>query len=318
MVTYRTVSSFSFLIMSCDPSHSDSLSDPPADASTGNADADTDADTDGDTDADTDTDADSDTDTDASGILSIIALKENDHGASYTSGRLNSNYEVPNVAGTFVEARLKVAQKRCSNADPFVDGTWPAFWMLGSDSTESGYGGSVGWPGCGEIDIIEWLGAYDATQYQTNQWGSPNFTVDHNSPGNVNYSGGPEKWHTYGVRFNGGSITYIFDGVDQMTKTYDDADNHTHRILLNVAVGGDMGGPVAGDFDRDLLQIDWVRVTDSSGAILWADEMDSEAGTRSKWFPFIGKAYNNEEQYYTNWESDNFQWHDDGTLGECD
>jgi beta-glucanase (GH16 family) len=207
--------------------------------------------------------------------------------------------------------------KRCNAGDPYVNGTWPAFWMLGGNSGEQGYGGSVAWPDCGEIDIIEWIGTYDATHYQTNQWGSPAFPVDHNSPSTVNYSIGPERWHTYGVRFNGDTITFTFDGQDVSTKSYNDADDHTHRILLNMALGGDMAGTIAGDFSSDELQIDWVRVKDASGNVLWSDEMDDENTTKSKWFPFIGFAYNNEEQYYTDWETDNFSRHDDSTLGEC-
>jgi beta-glucanase (GH16 family) len=189
--------------------------------------------------------------------------------------------------------------------------------MLGSDSGEQGYGGFVRWPECGEIDIIEWIGTYDDTHYQTNQWGSPAFPVDHNSPSTVSYSAGPEKWHTYGVRFNGDSITFTFDGSDVATKSYDDPDNHAHRIILNMAIGGDMAGTIAGDFERDMLQVDWVRVTDASGNILWSDEMESENTTKSNWFTFIGFAYNNEEQYYTDWEPDNFEWHRDASLGEC-
>jgi beta-glucanase (GH16 family) len=217
--------------------------------------------------ADSDTDADTqpDADTDAPGILSIIGLKEDDHGASYTSGRLNSNYEVPNDAGTWVRARLKTTMKQCDAEDSYVNGSWPAFWLLGSDSTERWYSGSVAWPECGEVDIVEWIGSYDDTHFQTNQWGSPAFPVDHNSPSRVDLTTGPEIWHTYGVRFNGDSITYTFDGSETATKNYNDPDDHTHRIILNMALGGDMAGTIADDFDRNILQVDWVRVTDTSG-----------------------------------------------------
>ena len=270
--------------------------------------------------SDTDTDSDSDSIDDSAegGILGIIGLREEDHGASYTSGRLNSNFEVPNDPGTWVRARLKITMMRCGEADPYVNGSWPAFWLLGSDSSERGYGGTVSWPGCGEIDIMEWIGSYDDTHYQTNQWGSPAFPVDQNSPSQIDFSSGPETWHTYGVRFNGDDITFTFDGEDYETRSYDDADDHAHRIILNMALGGDMAGTIPDDFESDALQVDWVRVTDASGTVLFADEMDDEETTKSNWFPFIGKAYNNEEQYYTDWETDNFLWHGDSTLGECD
>ncbi|MBN2530015.1 MAG: glycoside hydrolase family 16 protein [Deltaproteobacteria bacterium] len=269
-----------------------------------------------DTDADSETDTDSDTET--TGILSIIALKEADYNVEYTSGRLNSNFEVPNEAGTFVEARLKLVLGRCSEANRYVNGSWVAFWLLGSNSDEQGYGGTVPWPECGEIVMVQWIGAYGDTYFTTNQSGSPAFDVDHNVQSYINFTTGPEHWHTYGVRFNGDTITFTFDGENMSTKIYNDAEDHTHRILLNMAVGGVLGGIVDENLIQDMLQVDWVRVTDADGELLWADEMNSETFTRANWFPHVGKAYNNELQYYTNWESDNFQWHGDFSLGECD
>jgi beta-glucanase (GH16 family) len=288
------------------------------DKSTNDQDSSNDAGSDSDSDSSSDADTPTDTGTDStSGILSIIGLRENDHGADYTSGRLNSNYEVPNDVGTWVQARLKMATKRCNAEDPYINGTWPAFWLLGSDSSEQGYGGSVAWPECGEIDIVEWIGSYDDTHYQTNQWGSPAFPVDHNSSTVVNYTTGPENWHVYGVRFNADSITFTFDGTDIATKSYDDSDDHSHRIILNLALGGDMAGEIAEDFEQGMLQVDWVRVTDAAGNLLWSDEMESESSVKENWFPHIGFAYNNEEQYYTDFEADNFKWHEDAALGQC-
>jgi hypothetical protein len=263
------------------------------------------------------TDSGSDTGA-ANGVLSIIGRKQDMNGAAYTSGRINSHYEVPNTPGTRVEVRAKMGRKRCNDADPFVDGTWPAIWMLGSDATEQNYGGNVVWPGCGEIDINEWLGAWNADHYLTNQWGEPVFRAAHNVPATVPYGAdGPEKWHVYGLRFNGDTITFLFNGADQATQTYADAAGHSHRIILNMALGGDLGGAMAADFVSDEIQIDWVRVFDAAGDLLWQDEMNDEATTKANWFPFTGRAYNNELQYYTNWAADNFEWHTDMQRGEC-
>ena len=103
------------------------------------------------------------------------------------------------------------------------------------------------WPACGEIDIIEWIGAYDADHFQTNQWGTGGFPVAQNSTIRIDYAAdaGPEQWHTYGVRFDDTTITFTYDGVDVGSKEYDNADGHGHRIIINVAVGGDMGGAIA-------------------------------------------------------------------------
>jgi len=267
-----------------------------------------------------DDDAVDDDDTPApTDFLSLVGRREEFAGAPFTSTRLNSWFEVPNDAGTWVRARLKMTMRSCEAPDPYPNGPWPAFWLLGADCTEQGYDGTVDWPGCGEIDIIEWIAPWDATHYETNQWGDPVFPVDHFQVESVPYptGAGPETWHTYGVRFNGDTITYTFNGVDQATKLYNDADEHTHRIILNLAIGGNLGGPVTPAFVEDRVTIDWVRIVDGAGTVLWADEMDDEATTRANWFPHVGTAYNNELQYYTEWDPDNVVWHTDATIGEC-
>ena len=270
------------------------------------------------TNANTDTETETVSDSETTDILSVTALKEYFQDAEYTSGRLNSNFEVPNDPGTVVEARLKLALGGCSESSRYMEGSWVAFWLLGSNSDEQGYGGTVPWPECGEIVIVEWIGQYGDTYYTTNQSGSPAFDVDHNEPSSIDFSSGPEDWHIYGVRFNGDTITFTFDGEDMSTKNYDDADDHTHRILLNLAIGGDLGGVVGENFVEEMLQVDWVRVTGADGELLWADEMNDETFTRAHWFPFVGMAYNNELQYYTNWAANNFRWHGDYSLGACD
>ena len=93
----------------------------------------------------------------SNGTLKIIAKKETytdqGHTKNYTSARLNSKF-----AFTYgkIEARAKLPQGI---------GTWPAIWMLGQNIDElgafwqtQGYG-SVPWPQCGEIDIMEHWGS---------------------------------------------------------------------------------------------------------------------------------------------------------------
>ena len=202
-----------------------------------------------------------------------------------------------------VEVRAKLPSGR---------GMWPAIWMLGVNRRKK-----VRWPECGEIDIFQWIGSDDDSHFTTYQWGSSAFPVDHGDANEVPFTTGPEQWHVYGVRFNDDTISFTFDGEVTATKRYDDPDDHTHRIILNMAIGGDQGAPIAEDFEREILQVDWVRVTDASGELLWSDEMNDEDTTKTKWFPHIGFAYNNEEQYYTDWDADNFEWHDDPSFGEC-
>ena len=76
------------------------------------------------------------------GILIIEAHKENYQGKRYTSARINTMNKQTFLYGK-IEARI---------AFPSGGGTWPAFWMMGNDYSR------VGWPACGEIDIIEHVG----------------------------------------------------------------------------------------------------------------------------------------------------------------
>ena len=73
------------------------------------------------------------------GVLKIIARQEQFEGSGYTSARLVTKGKFEQQYGRF-EARMKL---------PWGQGLWPAFWLLGNDID------AVGWPQCGEIDIME-------------------------------------------------------------------------------------------------------------------------------------------------------------------
>jgi len=81
------------------------------------------------------------------GYLLITAKKEEYQGSSYTSARLTTKGLFEQAYGRF-EARIRL---------PYGQGMWPAFWLLGADSEE------VGWPDCGEIDIMEFRGQNPTT-----------------------------------------------------------------------------------------------------------------------------------------------------------
>src|SRR2546430_11283996 len=90
------------------------------------------------------------------GSLVITALKETYTGPdgvtrNYTSARMKTAGKFEQQYGRF-EARIKI---------PYGQGMWPAFWMLGNDI------GTVGWPTCGEIDIMEDIGQEPAIVHGT-------------------------------------------------------------------------------------------------------------------------------------------------------
>jgi beta-glucanase (GH16 family) len=118
------------------------------------------------------------------GQLMIIGRKEQYDSAGYTSASLTTDGKHSWTYGR-VEARMKL---------PAGQGMWPAFWMLGQNIHE------VGWPRCGEIDIMEHINNEDVT-HGTLHW----HNEKHVSSGNTT-SCDVTKFHVYSVEWNSDSI----------------------------------------------------------------------------------------------------------------
>lgn len=194
------------------------------------------------------------------GTLKIKAIKEtyaNPQTGStqeYTSARLNSKY-------AFQYGRMDVRAKL-----PSEQGTWPAIWTLGQNITETGaywqtqgYG-TTGWPACGEIDIMEQdsnksitSGAFHFPDAQ----GNHTFTTNHTSV--VDTEG---TWHEYSMIWTADGISLMVDGVEFHNTNGVDMSyfQNNHFILLNIAMGGALGGSIAPNFVSAIMEIDYVRV----------------------------------------------------------
>lgn len=182
----------------------------------------------------------------ADGALHIRAKKESYGGKNYTSARLNTNGKFTFKYG-YVEARLAL---------PSNQGIWPAFWMLGANI------GSVGWPSCGEIDIMEAINAENKT-YGTCHWNA-NGHAEYGKPtGNFDIT----QYHTYGLQWDNECIRFFVDGNKfyEMSIANNVGDTEEfHRpfyLLLNVAVGGNWPGFSINDsaFPQE-MKVDYVRV----------------------------------------------------------
>ncbi|MFQ9514879.1 MAG: RICIN domain-containing protein [Eubacterium sp.] len=182
----------------------------------------------------------------ADGALHIRAKKEAYNGSNYTSARLMTNGKFTFTYG-YVEARLAL---------PSSQGIWPAFWMLGANI------GSVGWPSCGEIDIMEAINAENKT-YATCHWNANGHAEYGKSTGNFDIT----QYHTYGLQWDLQYIRMFVDG-NKIYEMY--IENNTgdteefHRpfyLLLNVAVGGNWPGFSIDDsaFPQE-MKVDYVRV----------------------------------------------------------
>lgn len=180
------------------------------------------------------------------GALHIKAKRESYGGKNYTSARLNTNGKFTFTYG-YVEARLAL---------PSNQGIWPAFWMLGANI------GSVGWPSCGEIDIMEAINAESKT-YSTCHWNCNGHAEYGKSSGNFDRT----QYHTYGLQWDSQYIRMFVDGnkIYEMNITNNTGDTEEfHRpfyLLLNVAVGGNWPGFSINDgaFPQE-MKVDYVRV----------------------------------------------------------
>ena len=186
------------------------------------------------------------------GHLVIEALQQNVGGSQYTSARINTGGQQSFGAGTWMEARIQVPQGQ---------GIWPAFWSLGADI------GTVGWPVCGEIDIMEMQGQNPFTNFATMHWA--NTSGQHVSFGgslssSTSYASG---YHTYAVERTSTAITWFIDGAQYFQGNIANGINNTGTfqnpffILLNVAVGGNfVGSPNSSTVFPQEMLVDYVRV----------------------------------------------------------
>ncbi|MDF2180131.1 family 16 glycosylhydrolase [Aliiglaciecola sp. CAU 1673] len=193
----------------------------------------------------------------ANGLLTITAKKQRVQSKQYTSGRIRTA-NMPNggqwTNGRF-EARIKI---------PKGAGLWPAFWMLPTNPDQ-------GWPMSGEIDIMEATGQADMFAFGTLHYGQP-------WPNNQWTSGRilkqPDAWsddfHEYAVEWEPNEMRWYVDDVLYSVKTPQDLgnpaywtfENYQYHFLLNLAVGGNLGGEVDSSMLPQTMQVDYVRVYD--------------------------------------------------------
>jgi len=185
------------------------------------------------------------------GQLIIEAREENFGGYAYTSTRMKTQDK-----RTFQFGRIDIRAKL-----PKGQGIWPALWMLGNDIP------SVGWPACGEIDIMELVGHEPKTAHGTAHWGS-NFS-NHKFKGK-SYSIGEdfsERFHVFSIQWKQGIIYWYLDDILYYSISSKQMEgqpypfNDQFFFLLNVAVGGNWPGrPDATTVFPQQMVVDYVRV----------------------------------------------------------
>lgn len=184
------------------------------------------------------------------GLLKIIAKKENYKGSEYTSARMLSKDKFEFTYGK-VEVKAKL---------PIGKGTWPAIWMLGANINDS----DVGWPACGEIDIMEHVGNNQGIV--SSAMHTPSSYGNTTNKGEKHIASASSEFHVYSVDWMPKKIIFAVDGVDFYT--YNPGNKNIENwpftkdqfIILNVAMGGSFGGTIDTNFTESRMEIDYVKV----------------------------------------------------------
>jgi len=183
------------------------------------------------------------------GYLKITAKQEYYGGKNYTSSRIKTQGNVFHTYGR-IDIRAKL---------PFGQGIWPALWMLGENFS------SVGWPSCGEIDIMEMIGGNgynDRTVHGTAHWES-NGHAEYGGSNSLSSGRFADEFHVFSIIWTPSSIVWLRDDIQYQVIdiTNLSAFHNNFFFIFNLAVGGNWpGSPNASTiFDQTLL-VDYIRV----------------------------------------------------------
>ncbi|MCB0630999.1 MAG: glycoside hydrolase family 16 protein [Saprospiraceae bacterium] len=186
------------------------------------------------------------------GLLHITVTKtgENARGG-YTSTRLSSKGKREFTYGRF-EFRAKM---------PSGVGTWPALWMLGANISE------VGWPVCGEIDVMEYVGFQADTTHNNVHTKFQSGVTDYSK--DIPLVTAEEDFHVYGLTWTPNSLDFYLDTPENITNSYAPeirtAENwpfdQPFFLIMNFAVGGNWGGKKGVDANiwPQSMLVDYVR-----------------------------------------------------------
>ena len=187
------------------------------------------------------------------GCLVIESLRESYEGSDYTSASINTLGKASFDGDFRIEVSAKLPQGK---------GIWPAIWMMGSNRPQ------VGWPRCGEMDIMEFVGNTPNTVWGTFHWYdslSANKS-NHSSKGDkLLFSDLHDRFHVYGLERKGNTISLFVD--DNVYFTFTPPASALPQIfekpmylLINTAVGGSWGGAIDDNIFPQKFYVDYVRV----------------------------------------------------------
>ncbi|MFN6246034.1 MAG: family 16 glycosylhydrolase [Chitinophagaceae bacterium] len=185
------------------------------------------------------------------GKLIIEARKENKGGKSYTSARLITLGKTTWTYGR-IEVRAKI---------PKGFGTWPAIWMLGENIN------SVGWPACGEIDIMEHVGKDQDVMFWSIHTKRLNWTLGTQQTFSKRINGISNDFRVFKLDWTKERLQFYIDDVLYFTVNNDGRGVDFYPfiapqyLLMNLAIGGNFGGSTIDDSIFPVrMEVDYVRV----------------------------------------------------------
>ena len=206
------------------------------------------------------------------GTLTIIARRQSidcPHAPlgdrTWSSGRLNSKDKREFRYGR-LESRIRVLDTG--------GGSWPAFWMLENRIMEqpiANDGDNVPWPlpGAGEIDVWEWF-SNDDSRYITNFYNASAGCASGNDV-RYTYPNGVldvQQWHDYAIEWDADVARFYID--DTLVRTQNLAGCGQYEepmfVLLNVAIGGTLGGLVDSALTQARIEVDYVAHCSPTGS----------------------------------------------------
>ncbi len=187
------------------------------------------------------------------GLLHITARHEDYNGYHYTSARLKTQGLFSRTYGRF-EFRAKL---------PEGVGFWPALWLLGTNIS------SVGWPACGEVDVVESKGSNPSVVAGSLHWGGDT-TKSYTLPG-----GTVTDFHNYVFEWTPTAMNWFVDGLLYQNQTNKPSlpFNHPFFLILNLAIGGNyLGNPStntinAGSTFPNEMQLDYLRIYEETAPL---------------------------------------------------
>lgn len=187
------------------------------------------------------------------GNLVITSIKENYDTAHYTSASVNTLGKKDFSGNIGIEVRAKL---------PEGFGIWPAIWMMGANRKE------IGWPKCGEIDIMEFVGHTPNTVWGTLHWWDSTATnAGHyiSKGSKLLFNDLHTNFHVYGFERKGNQLQLFVDDNYYFSFTipataYPGSFTDPLYLLINTAIGGSWGGEIDDTIFPQKFYVDYVRV----------------------------------------------------------